>query len=166
MKITIATVTYGKRTHYLTRMLDAAKAQGACQAVVIDNGSADPISTILSERYGNWVHVHVLGRNSGSALGYKTAMEQALAHNAELILLLDDDNVLAGNCLIRLLNKWQNYAACGVATNDFAVHAVRLRQGGDPTCGVRFQQPQRNSFLGFHIAEMPYKFVRRLAPGC
>jgi GT2 family glycosyltransferase len=91
-------------------------------------------------------------------------MALAQASGAELILLLDDDNLPAPGCLRTLLDKWQNHAACGEAADSFAVHGLRTRSElANPIAG-KFTEPKPNSFLGFHISEIPVKLLRRYIP--
>jgi GT2 family glycosyltransferase len=166
MNVTAVTVTYGKRADLLVRVLEAARMQGAAAAVVIDNGAEDPVAEILAARFSGWAHVHSLGANRGSALGFKTGIALALARGAEFILLLDDDNLLGPDCLRRLCDHWSARVAAGAGQDNVAVHALRpgMHQAGQ-AAAVRMTEPRRGSFLGFHVAEIPYKLLRRLAPG-
>ncbi len=166
VNVTVVTVTYGKRVNMLAQVLEAAYTQGASSAVVIDNGSQDPVARILAERFGGWARVHSLGANLGSAIGFKTGIAQALAQGAEHILLLDDDNVPAAHCLRNLAEQWLACKRAGERQDNFAVHAIRsgLNNGG-MTEKLQMTEPRRGSFLGFHVAEIPYKLLRRLAPG-
>jgi GT2 family glycosyltransferase len=164
MRITIVTVTYGKRANLLRQVLDVAKAQGAAGAVVIDNGAAEPAAPWLAARYGHWAQVQNLGGNKGSAAGFKAGMILAQTSSAELILLLDDDNLPAPGCLRTLLDKWQNHAACGEAADSFAVHGLRTRSEISNPAAGKFVEPRLNSFLGFHIGEIPGKLFRRYLP--
>lgn len=166
MNVTVVTVTYGKRADLLVQVLEAARMQGAAAAVVIDNGSEDPVAEILAARFSGWAHVHSLGANRGSALGFKTGIALALARGAEFILLLDDDNLLAADCLRRLCQHWSDRVAAGKGLDNFCVHAARPgmnRSGG--AARPHIAGPRRDSFLGFHVAEIPVKILRRLAPG-
>jgi len=165
MDVTVVTVTYGERADLLVRVLEAARAQGAAGAVVIDNGARDAIAEIIAARFAGWAHVHGLGANLGSALGFKTGIVQALARGAEFILLLDDDNLLAADCLQRLCAHWSARVAAGEGRDDFCVHALRpgMNQTGQ-AAALYLPEPRRGSFLGFHIAEIPFKLLRRLAP--
>lgn len=165
MNVTIVCVTYGRRAHLLVQVLQAARAQGAASAVVIDNGSQDPVAAILAARFGEWAHVETLGANRGSAVGFKTGMAAAVARGAEFLLLLDDDNLLAPHCLQTLRDLWAARISSGESQDSFAVHAVRPgTDTSEAAAQLHIAEPRRGSFLGFHIADVPYKLLRRLAP--
>jgi GT2 family glycosyltransferase len=165
MNVTVVTVTYGRRAALLTQVLAAARAQGAAGAIVIDNGSEDPLDATLGARFGGWARIHSLGANRGSAVGFATGIAQAMAAGAEFILLLDDDNLPAASCLQTMLSRWATCKDSGESPDNFAVHATRLRADESPQAAwLQIPEPRRGSFLGFHIAEMPYKLLRRLAP--
>jgi len=166
MNITIVCVTYGNRAHLLMRVLNEARAQGAANAIIIDNGSPEPVAPILAARFPGWAHVETLGANRGSALGYKTGIQLAMARGAECLLLLDDDNVPADLCLRALADHWLARIAAGDSPGGFAVHAMRPgMNAGDSAARLHMAEPRRGSFMGFHIADMPYKVLRRLTPG-
>jgi GT2 family glycosyltransferase len=108
--------------------------------------------------------VQSLGGNKGSAAGFKAGMALALSLGSELILLLDDDNLLAPGCLRELLNQWQNHAACGAPADSFAVHGLRTRPELKKPAANKLCEPRPNSFLGFHVCEIPAKLLRRYIP--
>jgi GT2 family glycosyltransferase len=62
-----------------------------------------------------------------------------------------------------------HWAACeqaGEVPDNFAVHAVRLGMNESRQAArLQIPEPRCGSFLGFHIAEIPYKLLRRIAPG-
>jgi len=166
MNVTIVCVTYGKRAHLLVQVLSAAQRQGAAGAVVIDNGAEDPVAPILAARFGGWAHVEHLGANRGSALGFKTGIATAVARGAEFLLLLDDDNVLAPDCLPKLCRHWSARPAAGEKPDSFTVHAVRPgTDTSEAAARLHIDEPRRGSFLGFHVADIPFKLARRIAPG-
>ncbi len=166
MNVTVVTVTYGKRAALLMQVLGAARAQGAAGAIVIDNGSQDPLAERLETRFGGWARIHSLGANRGSAVGFATGIAQAMAAGAEFILLLDDDNLPAASCLQTMLRQWSACEEAGESKDNFAVHATRIgAHDSAQAAWLQTPEPRRGSFLGFHIAEMPYKMLRRIAPG-
>jgi GT2 family glycosyltransferase len=164
MNVTAVTVTYGKRAHLLTQALDAAKAEGIAQAVVIDNGADDEISHRLAGRYGGWARVHRLAHNLGSAAGFKTGIELALRDRAEFLLLLDDDNVLNPGSVKQL------YAALNLqfalrentANAVFCFRADR-HQALINRAGARKLRTS-STFRGFHLLDIPAKFLNRIQP--
>ena len=166
MKVTVVTVTYGDRLHLLTQTLDAARRHGAAQAIVIDNGALHPLAEALAARYGDWVQISSLGANRGSAAGFKTGIEQALARHAELILLLDDDNVMQPGCLATLQAAY--FTQTGVAGWPLlAVFGFRAARHGHllaQACGTAARLRTSSTFRGFHILDMPAKISNRLKP--
>jgi len=160
-EIYVVTVTYGKRAHLLTRVLDAAKGQGAVEAIVIDNGSTDPVRDILAERYGDWAFVHSMGGNKGTALAFKTGIQTALARGAEFLLLLDDDNILQSGCIDKLCKVF------ALRSPEFGLQGLMLsawregRQGWLQPGTMRWRE-YRSSFISFRIQNLPAKLMSLL----
>ncbi len=162
MNVTVVTVTYGKRAHLLTQVLDAARAQGVTKAIVIDNGSTDPVPDILAERYGDWATIHSLGQNLGSAAAFRTGFEVTLTLQAQYILVLDDDNVLQEGCLDALMSAYREKAQLG--GKDIAVCCYRAKFYHGSLRALLAGKPRRirSSFHGFHFAAIPSRVWKRL----
>ena len=161
-KVTVVTVTYGERRALLRQVLDALPAQGVSRAVVVDNGARWPVKDELAAAYGNFVEVVEMGCNTGSAGGFAAGIRRALETGAEFIWLLDDDNRPAPDCLAALGAAYQDLR--GQHSADLlAVLAFRPEHQADVAAGVplRYVNPRRNSFRGFHVLDIPYKFWRR-----
>jgi GT2 family glycosyltransferase len=153
--VCLVTVTYGQRSVYVLKALESAVAEGVRHAIVIDNGSFEPVGEALRERFGNWVTVERFDRNQGSAPAFKKGIKLACDSGCELVLLLDDDNVLAEGCLRELVDAWKDLS----------------QQHGEDNCMVLGFRPHHrpseglgelNGFLGFHIKDVPKKMFRRL----
>lgn len=160
--VTAVTVTYGERRDLLREVLDALPAQGIGKVVVVDNGALWPVKAELTAAYGDWVDVVEMGRNTGSAPGFGAGMQRALDLGAEYLWLLDDDNRPEPGCLSTLL-----HAYAGLRERHppdlLAVLAFRPEHQADVAAGVplRYINPRRNGFYGFHILDIPFKFWRR-----
>jgi GT2 family glycosyltransferase len=150
----LVTVTYGQRVAYVLKALESALAEGVHHAVLIDNGSLEPVEETLRERFGDWVTVERFARNQGSAPAFKRGIQLACDSGCELVLLLDDDNQLAEGCLRKLVD----------ARKDIS------QQHGDDNCMVLAYRPghqpverigQTDGFLGFHINDIPGKIAKR-----
>lgn len=160
--VTVVTVTYGERRALLRQVLDALPAQGVSRAVVVDNGARWPVKDELAAAYGDFVDVVEMGRNTGSAAGFGAGIQRALDAGAEFIWLLDDDNRPAPDCLAALRSAYQDLRGQHPA-DLLAVLAFRPEHQADVAAGVplRYVNPRRNSFRGFHVLDIPYKFWRR-----
>ena len=106
-QVTVVTVTYGTRAAILQRTLAACAAQGVKHAVVVDNAS--PGETVASVLRASAMRIERirLERNLGSAGGYASGIERALAAGAQYIWLLDDDNIPEQDCIEELLAAWR-----------------------------------------------------------
>ena len=160
--VTVVTVTYGERRNLLRQVLDALPAQGVDKVVVVDNGAHWPVKSELTAAYGDLVDVVEIGRNTGSAAGFAAGIQRALDLGAEYLWLLDDDNRPAPGCLAALANAYRDLRQMH-APDRLAVLAFRPEHQADVATGVplTYVNPRRNSFRGFHVLDIPYKFWRR-----
>jgi GT2 family glycosyltransferase len=159
--VCVVTVTYGKRWHFLRESLASARLEGVARAVVVDNGSREDIQSLASAEFGDFVEVVRMGRNTGSAGGFKAGLSRALARGSDFLLFLDDDNRLEPSCLARLRAAHAEAAAM-VPVESLAVLAYRDRQAGIAARG--FKMP-RSAFFGFRIEDVPCKLFRRTSLG-
>ena len=155
-------VTYAERRALLCQVLDALPAQGVRRAVVVDNGARWPVRAELAAKYGDFVDVVEMGRNTGSAPGYAAGIQRALDLGAEFIFLLDDDNRPEPGALSTLLQAHAELAR-STPRDRLAVLAFRPSHQGDVADGVPASRvnPRPSSFLGFHVLDIPYKLWRR-----
>ncbi len=158
----VVTVTYGDRRALLRQVLDVLPAQGVARVVVVDNGACWPVKAELAAEYGEFVDVVEMGRNTGSAGGFAAGIQRAMDLGAEFIWLLDDDNKPASDCLTVLMHAYQELRRRHPA-DLLAVLAFRPEHQADVAAGVplRYVNPRRNSFRGFHVLDIPYKLWRR-----
>lgn len=164
--VVVVTVTYGDRQALLRQVLDSLPAQGVARVVVVDNGAQWPVSEMLRASYGDFVDVVTMGRNAGSAGGFKAGIARAMELHAEFIWLLDDDNRPADGCLAALLLAYAQERQT-TSADRLAVLAFRPEHQADVAAGVpeRRINARPDSFCGFHVLDIPYKFWRRMRWG-
>jgi rhamnopyranosyl-N-acetylglucosaminyl-diphospho-decaprenol beta-1,3/1,4-galactofuranosyltransferase len=97
-------VTYNRR-QLLMESLAALQAQTrpADTVIVVDNASTDESAAAVGERFPG-VRLERLARNTGGAGGFAFGMALALATDADLIWLMDDDTVPEPGALAALLD--------------------------------------------------------------
>lgn len=97
-------VTYNRR-QLLLESLAAVQAQTrpADTVIVVDNASTDESAAAVRERFPG-VRLQRLARNTGGAGGFAFGMALALATDADLIWLMDDDTVPEPGALAALLD--------------------------------------------------------------
>lgn len=156
------TVTYGRRDHLVTRAVQAALDAGASHVVIVDNGTPSGLPDLPA----GWLSAGQVScirsdTNQGSAWGFRAGIAAALGRRPAHVLLLDDDNLIPPDYLTRLLGL--------------------IARGGTPICaalGFRKDHAQAdvvaaeslrrrhvgNSFLGFHVLDLPAKILSRLGP--
>lgn len=161
-EITVVTVTYGLRWPLLQKALESAFREGVARVVVVDNAAKQPISALVHQVFDDKIQVLRLSHNTGSANGFKVGIEAAMAEGAELILLLDDDNVLNAGSLSALYGAYDELLE-QTPQDRLAVLGFRSDHQADIHDGI---PPERtiahpNSFFGFHIADIPFKIWRR-----
>jgi GT2 family glycosyltransferase len=154
-RVCLVTVTYGQRVAYVLKALESALVEGVQHAIVIDNGSAEPVGETLRERFGDWVSVERFDINQGSAPGFKRGMQLAYGLGCELILLLDDDNQLTAGCLEKLILARRDLAN---RYSDNNCMVLAYRPGHQPAEGVG----ETNGFLGFDVKDIPQKIGKRI----
>jgi len=155
-------VTYADRKSLLLTVLEGLLDQGVRRVIVVDNGSDWPVKDELSLHHGEFVDVVEMSRNTGSAGGYSAGIQRAMDLGAKYIWLLDDDNLPGTGCLEALLSAY-NHLRKKHSTDHLAVLAFRPEHQVEVAAGMPLHRinTRRNSFLGFHICDIPYKFWRR-----
>lgn len=161
-QVFLVTVTYAARWDLLRQALASAQREGLDRAVVVDNGSSQDIAALAGAEFGAFVDVVTLGRNTGSAGGFKAGMQRALALGASYLLLLDDDNEMQSGCLAALAAAHRESLA--LAPQDkLALLAYRADRQTDAAANIRSSgmHGNRAAFFGFHLADVPFKLFRR-----
>jgi GT2 family glycosyltransferase len=161
-KVVVITVTYGNRWRYLEDVLKAPELHhpAISDIVVVDNASEEDIEARIQENQFSKTHIVRLRENTGSANGFKVGIQYALDKtNASLIWLLDDDNKPREGALSRLLAV---HCALGNDANNVLLSLRKDRreylESAHMGVGIRFIA---NSFLGFHIKNLPKKIIAR-----
>jgi rhamnopyranosyl-N-acetylglucosaminyl-diphospho-decaprenol beta-1,3/1,4-galactofuranosyltransferase len=103
-RVIAVVVTYNRR-QLLLESLAAVQAQTrpADRVIVVDNASTDESAAAVRERFPG-VRLERLARNTGGAGGFAFGMALALAGDADLIWLMDDDTVPEPGALAALLD--------------------------------------------------------------
>jgi GT2 family glycosyltransferase len=158
----LVTVTYAARWDLLRNALASAKSEGIDRAVVVDNGAAVDIAALARTEFGDFVDVVTLGRNTGSAGGFKVGLQRALDLGAHYILLLDDDNEMQSGCMAALTAAYQKYQTY-TPEDRLAILAYRSDRQTDAAINLSSSgmQGNRNAFFGFDIGDVPFKLFRR-----
>lgn len=152
--ISVLTVTYGNRWQYLKQVLKRVlNSAQVTQIVVVDNASDYNVADKVKELDDSRITVITNAQNEGSAGGYNAAISYAVkSAQADLLWLLDDDNLPADNALDLLLQKWQsiepnnNRKALFCLREDRPAH-VKIAKGESP---YRYYLVP-NNFLGFSV---------------
>lgn len=168
MKICVVIVTYSHRFNLLKQVIDAAIGEGAYKVIVIDNASKSESRNQLRDlerKRQEKLKVIYLAGNIGSAGGYKKGLQAANnCKDCEFIWLLDDDNKPEKGALKALIDFWNNLdednkeekiALCCYRRDRNEYLAAIEKKCSWIIIG------RKNSFLGFHILDLPYKILKR-----
>ena len=158
--VTLVTVTYGDRLKYLTELLDRALGEESVfQAIVVNNAAISDVTRVKA-KWGNRVVIVNLDKNTGSANGYAVGIRTALNLDAEYVWLMDDDNAPAKGA-VDILRRELVCLTKEVGIERAAVLGFRKsRMKGLPDLRRNFAP--RSSFVGFHVAQIPNKFLKLL----
>jgi len=162
LQVTAVLVTYGHRWHLLSRVLEELLRQEQVGTiVVVDNGSPYDLQGEVNAAGLTRVKLLSMGENSGSAGGFAAGIREAYeGTSAELIWLLDDDNRPKQGCLQSLL---LTYAALNADSRNVLLCLRDSRKDQAlALAGERQMRVKQNSFLGFHLTELPSKIRRHL----
>ena len=163
MRITLVVVTYGRRWHLLEKVLDACRRQSVANCVIIDNGSAEMIDSLVRDRFGDWAVTISMGRNTGSARAFGEGIARAISAGAEFVLVLDDDNIPTDGCVGVLVDAYKKNFG-GKHELPCAVVGYRPDHQANIVQQILSGKARRlkSSFQGFHIFDIPRKIASRL----
>lgn len=162
-------VTYKNRFHLLQQVLVSAIAEGVTGIIIVDNNShiesVQQLDNFIKEnQIKTNIEVIKNASNTGSSPGFKQGMQYAFEKkDCEYIWLLDDDNKPEKGALENLKRYWKekpNEVACLSAHRDSRLRYTRVLNGYKP----EYILGPKNSFLYFHIAEIPAKILNRFIP--
>jgi GT2 family glycosyltransferase len=173
-KTCVVIVTYGDRWHLLSQTLQAiSPLTSVASIMVVDNGSTCDLARRIGDLRMERVTIVPLGQNMGSAVGFGHGLKAAIESDCDLIWVLDDDNIPEPSALEHLQAQY-SLLVKRIPPESFALQAMRSdRQqylGVARGESVRQWFPIENSYLGFHLAKVPAKLLRkmmgsRVAPG-
>jgi len=169
--VSVVTVTYGNRFHFLKHVVNSALREGASKVIIVDNNSAPECREKLrdyEEKLGiDKIKVLYLDDNYGSAVGYKRGLEEAYNHfQCEFIWLLDDDNKPQKGSLRELKEFWNNLNDIN-KEEKICLLSYRFKKEQLALKSIIYNKPElvlglKNSFSGFHINELHKKIFRYL----
>jgi len=164
-------VTYGNRFHLLKQVIDNALVEGVTKVIVVDNNSEpeskEQLKSYEQELGSDKIKVLYLDDNYGSAGGYKRGLQEAYNDKeCEFIWLLDDDNEPQKDSLKALKDFWNNLNYMN-KDEKIALLSYRFKKEQLAKKSIIDNKPElvlgfKNSFMGFHIKELPKKFFRYL----
>jgi hypothetical protein len=166
MHVTSVIVTYGDRFAFLKQVVECCFELGVDNVIIVDNGVSQPSRDNLME-LSSWntrINVVSLGKNTGSAGGFKAGIKKALGYEyTEFIWLLDDDNLPLHKSLSILKSYWHSHET-ELAKGKVCLLSFRedRKQYLD---AVKLKKPdlvlgKKNSFLGLHLADFLSKAFR------
>lgn len=120
---------------------------------VVDNGSKDDSLSRLREEFGARVEILASEKNLGFAGGNNLAIRRALAQGAELVLLLNNDTIVAADVFQKLLEACRSYPDFGIFGGKIYYHnePQRLWYAG----GEIYRGLARTRHLGFGQLDHP-----------
>jgi GT2 family glycosyltransferase len=114
----------------------ASLAYDAKDVILVDNGSTDSSVPIVRDRFPG-LRIIETGTNLGVAGGYNAGIQDALAREAEYILILNNDTTVAPDLLIRLVEV-------AVAKPDAAILMPKVLRYDEPdviwSAGARYRR--------------------------
>ena len=169
MKVCSVIVTYGDRFHLLKQVIEACYKEGVDKVIVIDNASEENSKKQLKEyekENQDRLKVIYLEENTGSAGGYKRGLQEAYeCEECEYIWLLDDDNMPQKDSLKVLKEFWgkleNKEKEKKVSLLSFRPDRMAYKEA-IMTNNPNLVLGRKNSFLGFHILDLPKKVLRVL----
>ncbi len=84
------------------------------EVVVVDNGSEGDDVEVLKEKYGDYIHIIEADKNYGFAEGNNIGMRYALGKEADYILVLNNDTVVAPEFLSELVKAAESDEGIGM----------------------------------------------------
>lgn len=153
-KVCVLTLTYANRWQFLEQVLKRVLSFApVTQVVVVNNAALYNVEESAGQLNDSRVTVLNNAENLGSAGGYKQTLEYAYQQtDADMVWLLDDDNLPDEASLDILLKNWDEIAG---ANDQKALYCLREDRPPHVKIG-RGQDPGRyylvpNNFMGFSI---------------
>jgi GT2 family glycosyltransferase len=167
LKVCAVIVTYGDRFHLLKQVIDACFREGVDKVIVVDNASVENSRNQLKEfesKNKDKLKVIYLNENTGSAGGFKRGLETTYHDpECEFIWLLDDDNEPQKDSLKVLKEYWNSLEDENkeekTALLSYRPDRIQYKEA-IMTNNPNLVLGRKNSFLGFHVIDLPKKIVR------
>jgi GT2 family glycosyltransferase len=132
---------------------------GIRQWIVVANGNAALVAGAL-EGHVMVPRIIAIDTNAGSAIGFGQGIRAAVADpRNRFVLLLDEDNLPAVRLAENLRALFAAQTAAGTLEDGLALAAYRKWAHGAQSLGIDTRP--RDSFLGFHLGDLPAKLGRR-----
>ena len=169
LKVYAVIVTYSDRFNLLKQVIDSCLNENIDKIIVIDNNSTENSKIQLRNlepKISDKLKVVYLEENIGSAGGYKRGLEEAYRDDdCEFIWLLDDDNKPQKNSLGILIDFWnkieQRDKKEKISLLSYRKDRIVFKEAV-MTDNPNLVLGSQNSFLGFHLLELPKKVIRVL----
>lgn len=155
-QVCVVIVTYSDRFRYLSEAVSATFNAGIDRIVVVDNGCDLQNKKAIREleKRDKRIDVISLPENRGSAGAYKVGIDHAMhLEDCTHLWLLDDDNVPMQGALSALLDQYGKMSK-SIPPERLALASFR------PAYGI--PEYRKNSFVGFHILDLPRRISKLL----
>ena len=166
--IDILIVTYGNRWNYLEKVIAGLLGDLEVRQITIVNNKSEYDVKSNTGNLSDKIVVLDLEKNFGSAYGFKFGLTYLLNQpRANLILLLDDDNLPEADCIDKMINYWNI-----LDDKEKESHTMLLALRRDRTYlknaakGLRINLffPLNNHFLGFNLFRPDIWLLKKFYP--
>jgi GT2 family glycosyltransferase len=165
-KVSVVTVTYGKRWILLREVLSSVIDNELVNDIIVVNNNADDQINPLCKNLSNKITVINLNENTGSANGFHIGISEAVKKDNQYIWLLDDDNKPNNNALENLVDNTQKLQSQDQDKGVWGISSLRNDRKELIQAANNFKPkdifPSENSFLGFHILQIPSKILKKV----
>ncbi|MBU2811478.1 glycosyltransferase [Acidithiobacillus thiooxidans] len=161
--VTVITVTYGDRKSFIDKLIQAVANEKVFKIIIVDNGAEWDVDVHKKKYNQDFINVLKMGKNTGSATGFSAGIEYAINSGSKYLWLLDDDNKPECGSLQQLLTQYIKLCESTPEEN-LAVLSYRPAQQIILSSGesLKYVNPKKSSFHGFHICDIPHKIRRRI----
>jgi len=170
IQITAIIVTYSNRFHLLKQVIKSLLDEKKINKIIVIDNNSDFSSKkqlqLLEQKNSKTIKAIYLPENIGSAGGYKRGIEEAYKDkDCEFIWLLDDDNEPQKKSLNILIDFWNRIeqkdkkdkiSLLSYRKDRWGYKEAIISKNPDLVLG------RKNSFLGFHILDIPKKILKVL----
>lgn len=155
--ISVVILTYSDRRSFVFKILIFLKKYDFNNIILVLNGVTWDV-----DGYGcdilDGIDIVRLSDNFGPAIGYSEGIKHALRVGAELVWLLDDDNLPREDAVHKLLYRFNQY----FVNNDMMLALSSARPTYQNTANafsLHSLVPMHSCFMGFHVFHVVYKLL-------